>query len=131
MRVLYTFLTTFVVIIAYPVGLLLALFGRSQLLNRLKPPSIQPQEGNVRLWIHAASVGESGIAFSMAGEVKKVYPDALVFISTITTTGLERVRSLNESQTQKVVDHVFLAPIDCPLITKIFVERIMPTSVIL
>lgn len=131
MRVLYTLLTTFVVIIIYPVGLLLALFGRSQLFGRLNPPSISPQDGSIRLWIHAASVGEAGIAFSMAREVKKAYPDAFVFISTVTTTGLERVRSLNESQDQNIVDHAFLAPIDCPLITKTFVERIRPTSVIL
>jgi len=80
------------------------------------------------LWIHAASVGEAGIAFSMAGEVKKVYPDSLVFVSTITATGLERVSVLNESQNCNSVDSVFLAPVDCPFITNKFMSKVEPTS---
>ena len=128
---LYTVLIWLIVIIIYPVGLLLALFGRTQLLNRFKPPSDIPQDGNIRLWIHAASVGEAGIAVSMAGEVKKSYPEALVFISTVTVTGLEKVRRMNESSAQNLVDCTFLAPLDCPLITQKFVKYINPTSFIL
>lgn len=128
---LYTVLICFVVIIVYPVGLVLALFGRPQLLERLNPPSTPPHGGSIRLWIHAASVGEAGIAFSMAGEVKKTYPDALVFISTVTTTGLERVHFMNESSAQNIVDCAFLAPIDCLMITRRFVKKIKPTSFIL
>ncbi len=131
MNVLYTVLTCFIVIIIYPVGFIMALFGRSQLLKRLNPPSHPPQDGSIRLWIHAASVGEAAIAFSMAGEIKKTYPDAVVFISTLTATGLERVHVMNESSGQVNVDCAFLAPVDCLLITRRFVNKIKPTSFIL
>ncbi|HDY87930.1 MAG TPA: 3-deoxy-D-manno-octulosonic acid transferase [bacterium] len=131
MIILYTALTWLLVIITYPVGLLLALFGRSQLLNHFKLPTDIPQDGNIRLWIHAASVGEAGIAVSMAGEVKKSCPEALVFISTITVTGLEKVHLLNKSSAKNLVDYTFLAPIDCPVITQKFVKYIIPTSFIL
>ncbi len=78
MIVLYTLLTTLVVIFIYPAGFFLALLGRPGLYSRLNPPAVPVSSGNLRLWIHAASVGEAGIAYSMAGEVKKVYPSAKV-----------------------------------------------------
>jgi len=131
MNMLYAVLTCFIIIILYPVGLVLNLFGRSQLLNRINPPSPPPQDGSIRLWIHAASVGEVTIAFSMAGEVKKAYPDTVIFISTVTTTGLERIHIMNESSGQNNVDCAFLAPIDCLLIARRFANKIKPTSFIL
>ena len=129
--VFYTVLTFFIVMLSYPVGLVLALFGRPGILNRSKAPSNIPFGGNIRVWIHAASVGEAGIAVAMAGEIKRSYPEAYVFISTITTTGLERVHVMSESSGQNIVDRYFLAPVDCPVVTNKFVIRIAPTSLIL
>jgi 3-deoxy-D-manno-octulosonic-acid transferase len=131
MIALYTLLTTIIAIVLYPVGMVMALMGRPELHLRLNPPSVSGSDGALRLWIHAASVGEAGIAYSMAGEVKKVNPDSLVFVSTITSTGLQRVISLNESRDEKYVDHAFLAPVDSPLITNKFVRRIAPTAMII
>ncbi|MFC1490647.1 3-deoxy-D-manno-octulosonic acid transferase [Candidatus Latescibacterota bacterium] len=131
MIALYTLLTTLVVVVIYPFGLILKLLGSTALYSRLNPPAVPGSAGNLRLWIHAASVGEAGIAYSMAGEVKKVYPDSLVFVSTITSTGLERISALNKSQDETYVDYAFLAPIDCPVITNKFVSKIAPTSMII
>ena len=131
MRTLYSLVTCLIAVISYPVGLLLALLGRPLLLERLKPPSNSPQGGSVRLWIHAASMGEAGIAFSMAEEVKKTYPGSFVFISTVTSTGLARVRAMNESSKKNIVDCSFLSPIDCYMITRGFVRKVRPTSLIL
>ncbi len=131
MRTLYSLVTCLIAVISYPVGLLLALLGRPLLLERLKPPSNLPQGGSIRLWIHAASMGEAGIAFSMAEEVKRTYPGSFIFISTVTSTGLARVRAMNESFKQNIVDCSFLSPIDCYMITKGFVRKVRPTSFIL
>ena len=129
--ILYTVATFLIAILLYPVALVLALFGRPGILNRFKTPSNIPGGGNIRIWIHAASVGEAGIAVAMAGEIKRSYPEAYVFISTITATGLERVHVISESSGQKIVDRSFLVPVDCPLITNKFVKHIAPTSLIL
>ena len=131
MIIVYYALTLCAALIAYPVGFLMALFGRTQLLERLNSPSIPHKNGSVRVWIHAASVGESVIAFSMAEEIKKTYTDAIVFVSTVTTTGLERIRSLNDSSSDGVVDSAFLAPLDSILVTGKFIDKIKPTSFIL
>ncbi len=131
MIALYTLLTTLVVIVLYPTGLILSIAGQTSLLSRLKPPVI-PSGGDMpRLWIHAASVGEAGIAYSMAQEIKKDNPASLVFVSMITSTGLERINALNESQDMKYVDHAFLAPIDSPLVTNVFVNAITPNAMII
>ncbi len=129
--VLYTLATFFIAIILYPVGLVLSLSGRPEILSRLKKPSNIPPGGSIRVWIHAASVGEAGIAVAMAGEIKRTYPEAYVFISTITTTGLDRIHVMSEASGQSIVDRYFLAPFDCPAVTNKFVKLIAPTSLIL
>jgi len=125
---LYTITTFLIVILSFPVGFVLALCGRPEILNRFKTPSNIPHGGTIRIWIHAASVGEAGIAVATAGEIKKTYQEAFVFISTTTITGLERVHILCESTKEKNVDRSFLAPVDCPLITNKFVKHIAPTA---
>jgi len=126
-RLAYRLLTCSAAVLAYPVGVLLAVLGRPALLDRLRPPADIPLGGPVRVWIHAASVGEAGIAAAMAEKIKKEYPGALTFVSTMTVTGLARIRCLNEQSGGFLVDRVFLAPLDCPLVARAFVNRVSPT----
>ncbi len=127
MIVLYIIVYCILIFLLYPLGLVLSLMGKPHLLRRFRPPSDIPSGGTVRLWIHAASVGEAGIAFSMAEEIKRSYTDAVVFISTVTTTGLDRIHAMNDSASRLVVDRVFIAPLDCPLVTNAFVNALRPT----
>ncbi len=129
--ILYTLLTSIILIIAFPAGWIVSLFGYTYIRRRLSLPSGLPQSGSRRIWIHAASVGEAGIAFSMAAEIKRKKPGAVIFVSTSTSTGLDRILSMNNTSDEPVVDSAFLAPFDHPLITGMFLRHVQPTSFIL
>ncbi len=131
MRLLYTCLTVCFVFAVYPVAVLYALLGKTYLLERLRPPASISGGNGKRLWIHAASVGETVIAFSTALQIKKNWPDAKVFVSTMTSTGLARVRSMNDRRSGSIVDASFLAPLDSPPVTREFVRAIKPTALLL
>ena len=131
MIALYTILMSIVLAVVYPVALAGKFLGWTYLWERLHCPSNIPRDDTDRIWIHAASVGEAGIAFSMACEIKKKFPGTHIFISTITTTGLESVLRLNETHGGNMVKSAFLAPFDHPLITGKFVRKIKPDSLIL
>ena len=131
MRLLYAFLTVCFAVAVYPAAVVMALFGKSYLLRRLRPPAGLPAGGGKRIWIHAASVGETVIAFSTALQIKQTWPNAQVFVSTMTSTGLSRVRAMNDEAGNCVVDGSFLAPLDSPPITQAFVKVVRPTALLL
>jgi 3-deoxy-D-manno-octulosonic-acid transferase len=131
MIALYTLFMSIILTVVYPVALAGKLLGRTYLWERLHCPSSIPRDDTDRVWIHAASVGEAGIAFSMACEIKKKYPGTHIFISTITSTGLESVHRLNKNHGENMIKSAFLAPFDHPLITGKFVRKIKPDSFIL
>jgi len=131
MKALYTILMTLVLLAVYPVALALALFGRTHLLRRLSPPSNIPDDTLARVWIHAASVGEAGIAFSTAKELRERKPGCLIFVSTTTRTGLERLDTLAGSSGKTIIDRSFLAPLDHPLVVRSFLGKVRPTTFIL
>lgn len=130
MSTLYTLVMTFALAVVYPLSLLLALFGKSSLRARLTPPQSLSGEGAPRVWIHAASVGEAGIAFSMAAEIRKKKPGSFICVSTTTSTGLDRIRYLQKSN-ERMADCSFLAPFDHPLIVRRFIEKTNPSTFIL
>jgi len=129
--ILYTLLTSVILIIAYPAGWIASLFGYNYIRRRLSRPSSLTQSGSPRIWIHAASVGEAGIAFSMAAEVKRKKTGAVIFVSTSTATGLDRILSMNNTSDEPIVDSAFLAPFDHPFIIGKFIKQVQPTSFIL
>lgn len=129
--ILYTVLSTALLALGFPAALLLSLAGRRGLLTRFIPPSLPADDDRRRVWIHAASVGESLIAFSMAGEIKRKYPDTFVFVSTNTATGLNRISDMNLTTPEPLVDMVSFAPVDNPLITKRFIARLRPSVLII
>lgn len=128
---LYTLLMSVVLVLIYPAAWILSCFGRIKAWERFHVTLKIHQAYSERVWIHAASVGEAGIAFSMAGEIKRKHPKAVIYISTITSTGLDRVRALNETQGECTVEGTFFAPFDHPVITSKFVRTIKPSAFIL
>ena len=101
------------------------------LLRRLVPPADIPEDRLLRIWIHAASVGESIIAFAAARELRRHKPGCLVFVSTNTPTGLARIMGLAGDSGKGVIERAFLAPFDHPVVVKAFLDRIRPTAFIL
>jgi 3-deoxy-D-manno-octulosonic-acid transferase len=71
------------------------------------------------------------IAFFMAEEIRHKKSGTVIFISTSTSSGLERIQSMERASDEPTIDGAFLAPFDHPFITGRFVKRIQPTSFIL
>jgi 3-deoxy-D-manno-octulosonic-acid transferase len=128
---IYSLLTHILFVLIYPVAYVMSLFGHGRLLERFTPPEKIIHSGGKRIWIHSASMGESIIAFSMASEIKKNFPDSYILISTVTGTGKNRVKELNLSSGENTVDQIITAPFDCPFVTNRYTKRIMPDLLIL
>ncbi len=130
MNLLYFTVMSLLLAVVYPVAFLLAVFGRPTILARLRIPSDIYLDGDV-VWIHAASMGEAGIAYSMALEIKHRNPAKKIAVSTVTTTGLDRIRSLNEKGDVSVINAAFLAPFDHPWIVGDFIQKVSPSLFLL
>lgn len=78
------------------------------------------------IWIHAASVGEVMATKPLIENLKKEYPDIRLVLSTMTDTGRETARELDES-----VDCVFYFPLDLSWIVDKVLTKINPALIIL
>ena len=72
-------------------------------------------------WVHAVSVGEVNAAEPLIKALQRDYPDAPVVITTVTPTGMERVRQLFGDS----VFHVYL-PYDLPFAVSRFLNKVRP-----
>lgn len=63
--------------------------------------------GHPRIWLHAVSVGEVGVAAAIAEALRSRFPNAAVALSTIREQGLSRARKLLGDTTP-----CFFAPLD-------------------
>lgn len=78
------------------------------------------------IWIHMVSVGETKAMIGIYAQLKKTYPNAAFFLSSITETGHEEAkRSLPNAE------EYFLLPLDISFIMKRLVRRIQPKLLIL
>ena len=84
-------------------------------------PSPDSPPDQMRIWIHAVSVGEVNAAVPLVQEILKIFGDAQVIITTMTPTGSERVRNV-------FGDSVFhcLLPYDYPGAMKRLLDRLNP-----
>ncbi|MGB5708486.1 MAG: lipid IV(A) 3-deoxy-D-manno-octulosonic acid transferase [Arenicellales bacterium] len=78
-----------------------------------------PAPGGV--WIHAVSVGEVNAAVPLVNRIMKTWPDKSITVTTMTTTGSDRVQKVFGSS----VSHCYL-PYDFPGAVRRFVQRISP-----
>jgi len=58
-------------------------------------------------------------------------PESFIFVSTTTSTGLDRIRFLQNSAGERTVDFSFLAPFDHPFIARRFIKSTNPSTFIL
>lgn len=85
-----------------------------------EPGALQKRGRRPTVWLHAASVGEVGVALSLLKKMKKLYPRHGFVVSTTTLQG----RTI-ASQAQGV-DAAFLAPLDLLWVVRRAMKRIKP-----
>ena len=133
---IYTVFSTFFGILFLPLAAVLALAGkkyRGRSLQRLglTLPSCLPdrQQKNREpvIWLHALSVGEVTSALPLVRGLRKKYPDARLYFSTTTRTGLHTARQL----CGPLADAVFFAPFDFFFSVRRFIHLLQPSIFIL
>lgn len=89
---------------------------------RLDPRVTDSLSAPVRIWLHAASVGEVQVARALIGELQKTLPAAKIILSTVTEQGQRVAR-------QQLGDEVLCiyAPLDLPLTIDRFLTALRPT----
>lgn len=78
------------------------------------------------IWVHAVSVGETRAAAPLINELIKRYPDHCIWVTTMTPTGSDQVKSLFGDR----VEHSYV-PYDLPFSVSLFLNRINPTTVLI
>ncbi len=96
---------------------------RKRILERLGFISLKPTKPVI--WVHAVSVGETNAAKPLIDGLITQYPDYLIFVTSTTPTGSERVNALFGEQ---VVHSYF--PYDLPDVVRRFIKRIKPQALI-
>ncbi len=79
-----------------------------------------------RLWFHAVSVGEVVALSPLLQNIKRLYPDASIFVSTGTETGQDKARSMIPE-----ADAFLYLPLDFPLFINRVVQLIAPDLFVL
>ena len=84
------------------------------------------EEGEMRIWIHAVSLGETKAVAPFIERIKKDFPAAKIFFSSTTETGQKEAR-----EKIKAIDHLFFLPLDFGFLMKRIVRSISPDLFIL
>ena len=81
--------------------------------------------GRGRIWIHAASVGEVGVALKFISEYRIHNPSARFLLSVTTSTGLA-IAEKNSSEDLEVIAN----PVDFPFLTRRLIRRFHPAALL-
>lgn len=82
-----------------------------------------------RLWLHAVSVGEVGIATKLITRLLKDAPRTGIVLTTTTPTGFALAQEFATKQKDRMV--VLYSPVDLPLVGSRFLKLIQPTQIVL
>ena len=82
--------------------------------------------GTGRIWIHAVSVGEVGIALKFVREYRERHPSARFLISTTTSTGLAILEKSASGWLEPMAN-----PVDFPVITGGLIKRLRPSALLM
>ncbi len=113
------FIAVYYIIHAWTRGHSLTSTGERLGLVRQLPPA---GEGG-RVWLHAVSVGEVGVAAALVPELLKKRPGLRIVLSTVTETGREEAGKIDG------VEHVFYLPFDYPHAVRSALRRIGPGGI--
>jgi 3-deoxy-D-manno-octulosonic-acid transferase len=95
-------------------------------LFRLSEEKVNRLSEGRKIWIHAVSVGEFGVARAFMAEWRSRHPDAGFVVTVNTSTGH---RIAEEALTER--DVLLYPPVDSPLIVKKALETIQPLAMVL
>ena len=86
------------------------------------PPGLSALfEGRPRIWLHAVSVGEVGVADAIVDALRTTLPQCRIALSATTRTGLAQARGLSDQKTTP-----FYAPLDLIGPTRKALEMVRP-----
>jgi 3-deoxy-D-manno-octulosonic-acid transferase len=87
--------------------------------------SLKASEGSLRVWLHAASVGEIEAVWPIATGLLQHYPEAALIVTTMTATGRDAaIRRIPAAACR-------LAPLDHPLAVRRFLNAVAPDVVLI
>ncbi|MCB1081271.1 MAG: 3-deoxy-D-manno-octulosonic acid transferase [Chlamydiia bacterium] len=98
---------------------------RQSILARLYPEAIKNTKKPV-IWLHGVSLGETKALSTLIPHMRKAYPQAYLFVTTVTETGYNQAQKLIPD-----VDAIHYLPLDFSWIIKSFVRMIQPQLLIL
>jgi len=131
MYVLYNSLLYLVTILLLPVFILLLLINRRyrdglfQKLGFISWKDVAAPGARRPVWVHAVSVGEVMAALPLVRELKRVFPQQPILLSTATATG----RAIAERSAQNIARIIFY-PFDYPWCVRLFISRLRPLTFI-
>lgn len=128
MTFIYDFSLYLLLVVAFPKLLINYLFKgkyRKSLFARLCP-EVPKGIKKPLIWLHAVSMGEAKALSTLIPHVRKTYPDAYIYVTTITETGqAEAQRKILEA------DAIGYLPLDFSWIIKGFIRKLNPDLLIL
>ena len=127
-RALYVLLSTLLFLLLSPI-LLLARKTRRGLLERfgVYRGTAVAEGGWPRVWLHGASAGDLQALSPMIARFRERFPDARIFLTTITDTG----RAMAEQRLRAQVDGVVYAPWDLAGATRRAMRALRPDLLVL
>ena len=102
---------------------------REGIFNRLgyyRRATGEKADGTVRIWVHAASVGEVGAAVPIIAQLAGDLPEAEIILSTTTETGQAAARKALGAQAVCV-----FAPVDFPAAVALALQTVKPDALVL
>ncbi|MEK6708945.1 MAG: 3-deoxy-D-manno-octulosonic acid transferase [Nitrospinota bacterium] len=97
--------------------------GMGERLGRA--PELPPAGGEGRLWIHAVSMGEMGVAATLAAALRGRRPGLRIVLSTVTDTGRGAAGRIPGAEA------VFYLPFDFPFAVRRALARVRPSALAL
>ncbi len=91
----------------------------------LVPPLESNTEKTAPIWVHAVSVGETITVSPFLKQLRQMYPEPKIVITTTTATGAEQAQKLVPD-----IEHRY-APLDFPFAIKKFIQVIRPSHLII
>jgi 3-deoxy-D-manno-octulosonic-acid transferase len=82
-------------------------------------------KGRNPVWIHAVSVGESIAAIPIINQLKKLYPEQSIVVTTTTSTGAQQIAKLGN-----LVEHRYM-PLDFSYCVRRFLNVVQPSQLLI
>lgn len=89
-------------------------------------PTTLERIGRGRIWIHAVSVGEVGIALRLAREYHRRNPSERFLVTSTTSTGLSILENSASEWLEPMAN-----PVDFPFLTGSLIRKVRPSALIM